>query len=86
MKNMKVNEWYNRKAFSITELFGLVLLITFFYIGFKIGNKLTLQWHDASQSIIPFIAGISSGILSVLIFVLSCIGIGTFLTRRKKNK
>ena len=82
---------HNIRAFTITELIVLVILIALFWFGFKyvaifIGKLLGDDHNRILTIYAVLIGGTISGIIPVVIFVGSCICIGMYIKERKKKK
>ena len=71
------------QGFTISELVGLFLLISFFVFGFYIGDKIVPHWQGPWGILLIIVSKIFFGFLSALIFIFFCMGIGFFLEKRK---
>jgi len=73
-------------GFTIIELIVFVIVLALFYFGFIKGTEFIPPWNGLWSVILRLAVGIASGSLLVLVFIFSCMGIGNFLDKRKKQK
>ena len=73
------------KVFTLREMVGLILILTFFCFGFVKGAKFILSWRETGSEILALAGGLFAGCLAIAVLVFSCMGIGSFLEKRKKK-